>query len=50
MENIESNKNKNIIKMDDYIRIPEDYEMDIIVDLNNQIDWKKINQKYKKEE
>ena len=50
MDSDSLNNKDNIIRMDDYIRIPEDYEMDIIVDLNNPIDWTKINKKEKKEE
>ena len=35
----------NIIYLDDYIRIPEDYDIDIYVDLNNPIDWSLLNKK-----
>ena len=35
----------NIIYLDDYIRIPENYDQDVYVDLNNPIDWSLLNKK-----
>jgi len=35
-------ENKKIIYLEDYIRIPDDYDEDAYVNLNNPIDWNKI--------
>ena len=40
---MKSDNLNNVIKMDDYIIIPEGYESDIIVDMNDTFDWKKID-------
>lgn len=39
---MKSDDSNNVVKIDDYIKIPDGYESDIFVDLNNPIKWNKI--------